>query len=116
GFGSPRPQANRSLRPGLARSLAAGLLVGQLAAVDLHLAREIEGEADLVALDVDDADNPQGLLGVADDDFFADSSRQCEHAESLPGPPGGGVAGPDASRASRLTIAREKRSATEKRR
>ena len=40
---------------------------------------DVQGEADLVAVDVHDADHPQRVVGVADDDLFADSAGQCEH-------------------------------------
>jgi len=59
---------------------ASRFLVGELSAVDGGLAGEVESQADLVALDLDDADDTFRFFGVADDDFFADPACKCEHA------------------------------------
>ena len=56
-----------------------GLLVGQFTAVDGSCAGEVEGEANLIAVNVDDMDHTERMLGVADDDLFADTSGQSKH-------------------------------------
>jgi len=70
---------------------AAGLLGGELLAVDGGFAGEVEGEAYLVAVDLDDADEPERLLGVADDHFFADAAGEREHGVLRPWWPKGRV-------------------------
>jgi len=52
----------------------ARFLIGEFAAIDIDVAGEVEGEPDLVAMDIDDSDDTQGLPGVSDDNFLADSS------------------------------------------
>jgi hypothetical protein len=57
----------------------AAFFVCQLTAVDRGIAWEVKSQADLVTMDLDHAYQAQGVVRVADDDFFADASCQCEH-------------------------------------
>lgn len=54
-------------------------LLGDFAAVDFDVSWEVEGDADAFALDGRDADHADGVLGVADDDFFAFTSCDDQH-------------------------------------
>jgi hypothetical protein len=64
---------------GWGRGLAC-FFVGEFFAVYLNLGVKVEGEANPVAADIDDADDAKGVLGVTDDDLFADASCEYKHA------------------------------------
>lgn len=59
------------------------LLFRKLLAIDLNFARKIEGKADLVTVDLDDAYQSHGITRVAENDLFTDTSSQCKHRWAL---------------------------------
>ena len=54
-------------------------LVGDLAAMDLDITREIKRDTDTLALDRGDPYHPDGVLWVSDDNFFAFAACNDQH-------------------------------------
>jgi hypothetical protein len=57
-------------------------LVCDLSAVDLDVSREVEGDADALALDGGDPDDPDGVSRVTDDDFLTFTPCDHQHARA----------------------------------
>jgi len=57
-------------------------LLGDFAAVDIDLAREIESQSDAITLDAGDAHDTHGVRGITDDDFFPFPPRDDKHVKA----------------------------------